>query len=147
YYWIHRFFLIRKKKKTILKSNPKNYNFMKLNFVFCLFLIAGCLFTSCNKEEVLMDYELTEVEARAPYISPQMQEILAMLDTCTTAIPFEKLVPVADSTLLSINFISNEDMLFPEISTKATESLTATGYTYVSALYSLNKQLLMKHKS
>lgn len=75
---------------------------MKLNFVFCLFLIAGCLFTSCNKEEALMDYELTEVEARAPYISPQMQEILAMLDTCTTAIPFEKLVPVADSTLLSI---------------------------------------------
>lgn len=30
-------------------------------------------------------------------------------------------------------------MLFPEISTKATESLTATGYTYVSALYSLKQ--------
>lgn len=113
-------------------------------FYFPLSIFALFLFVCCNNEEEVLDNNSTKnvSEAKSPYISPQMQEILTMIDTCTTEIAFEKLIPVPDSVLLDVIAVSDETTLMPAIATKALESSSFTGKTHSSALYSLQKTTL-----
>ena len=107
-----------------------------------LSILVLILLVCCNNEENVPDNNLinTISETRSPYISTQMQEILALIDTCTTEITFEQLIPVPDSVLLDIFSVSDETVLNP--TTKAIESSSFTGSTYSSALYSLQKTTL-----
>lgn len=109
-----------------------------------LFYLISCLITIClsgcsnditdQSSDVVTKSEVLESEY-TPYISPQMQNILSMIDTCTTAIPIEKLIPLSDT---SLNSSSTSKVL-----TKSDDgTLVATGYTSSSTLYTRVKTIV-----
>jgi hypothetical protein len=58
-------------------------------------LLCMLVWACTNEDQPNNDASSSEQSAVAyePYISPQMQQTLTMLDTCTTPIPIEKLIP------------------------------------------------------
>lgn len=72
---------------------------MKKNLFFLslMFLIVGCTNDSTPKQ--LSSVE-KETENDAPYISPNMQELINKLDTANGALPVNKLIPGFENTLI-----------------------------------------------
>lgn len=89
---------------------------------------------SCSNDNSSEPSISTKVAASyKAYISPQMQQTLSMLDTCTTAIPIENLIP----------YVSKKDTTSQESSTSITRSggnsTIAQGFDSQTALYSYQK--------
>ena len=106
--------------------------FMSVGFLF--------LFTCCSNEEYEPKSDPVIPETKTPYISPQMEEILNMLDTCTTAIPFEKLVPAANDGMVALLRNSTSSEIPEMLTTRAdVEALTHIGATYMTCLYALQQ--------
>ena len=97
------------------------------SFLLCIFLF------SCSEndfdEPSIKSNEIDVENDYEPYISEEMQEILDMIDTCTTAIPIEKLIPF---DVKAYNEMSSDE----SISLKSVMStLLATGCDASSTLY------------
>jgi hypothetical protein len=107
---------------------------MNKNYFFTLLSLLGIFILSCSKNDVDELSENSVVNKIAvdyqPYISPSMQEILDMIDTCTTPIPIEKLIPYLNSS----NDLTSENEL--ALSTKSSSIEVVTGYDDASTLYS-----------
>lgn len=102
-----------------------------------LFLLVICIFTyACSNDlnDSLTSDSLLITANYEPYISPQMQEILNMIDTATTAIPIEKLIPfVEDSNSLSSVVLR---------SSSADGTIVAKGFSKYATLYTKAKPII-----
>jgi hypothetical protein len=98
-----------------------------LLFAFIFIVVNAC---SSDLDDELTTVSFSENEKYVPYISTQMQEILNMIDTCSTTIPIEKLVPYVDN-------MANNIISVPMTSTRTTDDGTtvAEGYSKYSVLY------------
>lgn len=105
------------------KRNP-------LLLVICIFIYAcsNDLNDSSTSDSSLItaNYE--------PYISPQMQEILNMIDTATTAIPIEKLIPFVED--------SNSSSAVVLRSSSADGTTVAKGFSKYATLYTKVKTVI-----
>lgn len=104
------------------------------NIAFYL-LVIFCVFSCSNDVENVENQVQDELEDYEPYISAQMQEILAMIDTCTTPIPIQTLIPGINSIMGVAT--DEETSLSPKLTLRSSTGTTvATGYSYYSTLYS-----------
>jgi len=123
--------------------------------IICVFMLLICLFSCSNgiEDEQINVSDLESVEGNVistrsettediqelidaileeeyePYISTQMQDILSMIDSSTTPIPLENLIPNID-ILLTGGGLNEVSLL-----TKSNATTVATGYSNYSYLY------------
>ena len=97
------------------------------SFLLCIFLF------SCSEndfdEPSIKSNEIDVENDYEPYISEEMQKILDMIDTCTTAIPIEKLIPF---DVKAFNEMSSDESLSLK---SVMSSNLVTGYSVSSTLY------------
>jgi len=87
-------------KKTVMK-----------NICFYFFTLLFATLTSCSNDSIDQftaesEIDLTEYE---PYISPELQAIFDMADTCTTGIPLEAIFPNLD--ILTGDFSTDSNLM------------------------------------
>lgn len=110
----------------------KTFKFL-FNITFYL-LVIFCVFSCSNDVENVEDQVQDELEDYEPYISAQMQEILTMIDTCTTPIPIQTLIPGINSIMGVVT--EEETSLSPKLSLRSSTGTTVvTGSSFESVLY------------
>jgi hypothetical protein len=111
---------------------------MKKNLLFS-FLLCIFLF-SCSENDIdelsIKSNEIDVENDSEPYISEEMQKILDMIDTCTTAMPIEKLIPF---DVKAFNEVSSDKSLSLK---SVTSSNLVTGYSTSSTLYTRVKTVI-----
>lgn len=115
------------------------FNNMKKIFYSVLCLFIGTCLSACSSD--LGDNSTNSVEKEEtykPYVSAQMQGILSMIDTCTTAIPIEKLIPI-NTKSAKVKIASRSSL---STTGNSDGSLVATGYSRSSTLYTKVKTVV-----
>lgn len=103
-----------------------------LFYLFSSLFLFAVITISCSNEsgEELEGLPSTEsIDEIEPYISPKMAETIAFLDTCTSVVPIEQLLPVVDTRIDEIS--SGEGQL----SARSTVSESYTGKTSQKFLF------------
>jgi len=113
---------------------------------FLAFIAALCIYSCTNEQgdnEISTKITTEKSNISKPYISPKMQEILNILDTCKEAIPIEKLCPFATNSKI----MKSSEYSKSIISRAEDPTTVVTGYDVVTALYTKQKTIINSTQS